>query len=46
VKRTIGIEVDVPESWDEGDFEFLMEELEKCLSRSFLSRNFSVEEYR
>jgi len=31
VKRTIGIEVDVPESWDEEDFEFLMEELEKLL---------------
>jgi len=46
VKRTIGIEVDIPIEWDEEDFEYLMELLENVVARNIPSSSYEIQEYK
>lgn len=46
MKRTIGIEVDIPDDWDEGEFEYLVELLEDVVARSISRSAYEIQEYK
>lgn len=46
MKRVIGISVEIPDGWDEEDFEYLMERLGYVLARDLSGSAFEIEEYK
>lgn len=46
MKREIRIAIDIPEGWDEEDFDYIMERLGYVLARDLSKCSFTIEEIK